>query len=424
MWPSRLLCVGIVAASCGIAGSDLQKEDLRSIQQAFRKKDPALDWFEAEAKRSIDVTRSIMIVSADQTEQRPVGPQGVLRCCPVPGAARDGVFIVTGTSNRVLLVLEISSDETKGLPVIGQPEVDSVSLHFYDDYGMYEESIKYFYNLVSRKPPLRFRYGMLALTSSKIRNERLVYSGSSLDRALQLEIDPQPDGVLPAYKIADLPTGESESSPKPASLRLSDGRLLEVSNTPPGQSHQLAGFAVTQQSGTRELYRVPVPTIAMYRRLRPRDENPNEIENDIGPIVRNGSTIWFANTFYDGEGVSGVGAIGSFDVRTHRFTMRHLPQIAAWSGSAIALDGDNLWIGLMRQPEGAAFGGGLLRYNIQTGAIEKFEIPDYIHTIDRLGDTIYCGTSDGIYSVRGDNVRHMRFDPDATGKIIMVTKPK
>jgi hypothetical protein len=75
------------------------------------------------------------------------------------------------------------------------------------------------------------------------------------------------------------------------------------------------------------------------------------------------STIWFTNNFYDGEGTSGVGAVGAFDVRTRRFEMRYLPEIAAWSGSAISLDGEGLWIGLMRQPEGAAFSGGLLHYN-------------------------------------------------------------
>jgi hypothetical protein len=97
--------------------------------------------------------------------------------------------------------------------------------------------------------------------------------------------------------------------------------------------------------------------------------------------------------------------------------MRYLPEIAPWSGSAIRFDGENLWVGLMRQPEGAAYGGGLLRYNPRTGAAAKVKIPDYIYTIDRLGDTIYCGTANGLYLVRGGEVTQMRFEPDAAGKI-------
>jgi hypothetical protein len=55
------------------------------------------------------------------------------------------------------------------------------------------------------------------------------------------------------------------------------------------------------------------------------------------------------------------------DLRTHKFEMRYLPGIVAWSGSAMRFDGDDLWIGLMQQPKGAAFSGGLLRYNLRTG---------------------------------------------------------
>ncbi len=59
------------------------------------------------------------------------------------------------------------------------------------------------------------------------------------------------------------------------------------------------------------------------------------------------------------------------------------------------LDGDDLWIGLMLRPEGAELSGGLLRYNLKTGAVAKFDVADYIHTIDRVGDTDGCGTSNG-----------------------------
>jgi hypothetical protein len=167
-----------------------------------------------------------------------------------------------------------------------------------------------------------------------------------------------------------------------------------------------------------------VSTMAEYRQLRPESQPQLEIENNIGPFVLKGSTVWFANTFYDGEGTSGVGAVGSFDLQSHKFQMRHLPEIVRWSGSAMRLDSDDLWIGLMSQPEGAANSGGLLRFNTKTGAVTKFDIPDYIHTIDRVGDTIYCGTSNGVYRVRGADVSQLRFEPDSSGKIVMIATPK
>ena len=76
----------------------------------------------------------------------------------------------------------------------------------------------------------------------------------------------------------------------------------------------------------------------------------------------------------------------------------------------------------MRRPEGAEYGAGLLRYNTATGAVAKFPVADYIHTIDRLGNTVYCGTSHGLYTVRGNQVTQLRFEPDDQGKLVMVPR--
>jgi hypothetical protein len=156
--------------------------------------------------------------------------------------------------------------------------------------------------------------------------------------------------------------------------------------------------------------------------MLPGKRPPLEIWSDIGPFALSGTKVWFASTFYDGEGVSGVGAIGAFDIPARKYQMRYLPEIAGWSGSAILLDGDDLWIGLMRRPEGAGYGGGLLRYNTKTGSARKYAFPDVIYTVDRLGDALYCGTSHGLYIVRDDKVAHLRFEPDGKEKLIMVAR--
>jgi hypothetical protein len=126
------------------------------------------------------------------------------------------------------------------------------------------------------------------------------------------------------------------------------------------------------------------------------------------------------NAAIDGEGHSGVGAVGTFDIQSGRYHMRYLPEIAASSGSAIRLDGDALWIGLLHRGEGAATGGGLLRYNTKTGSVNRYAVPDVIYTIDRLGDALYCGTSHGLYMVQDGKVTQLRFEPDDRGTLIMV----
>ena len=120
--------------------------------------------------------------------------------------------------------------------------------------------------------------------------------------------------------------------------------------------------------------------------------------------------------------MSGVGAIGTFDIPARKYDMRYLSEIDRWSGSAILLDGDQLWIGLVHHPEGADFGGGLLAYNIQTGSVTRYVFRDVIYTIDRVGDALYCGTSNGVYILRDGKLTQLRFEPNENGNLILLSR--
>lgn len=424
-----LLCLAIV--SCAGQPPDLQKEDLHSVQDALRKGDASLDWFSAVAKKAVDAAYSVMVVEASPTELRPGIPQRV----PVPGRelTQIGIFVVSGKANQVRLVLDTYPlSRTAVCPTLEWATAHAAYLHFISDYGYYHASIKYIYDLSSQRPSLKIRYGILALTSSERRNGKLRYTASFgrsgevyegwTERHATIVIEPRAGGAPPAYTTTDAPA-PPDSAAEPEPLATADGQSVIVENkTPPGQPHQPSGIDVIGKSGRKQYYPVPIPTMALYREVFPDKPAGGEIENDIGPFVLDRNKIWFANTFYDAEGVSGVGAIGSFDISTRKYDMRYLPEVAPWSGSAILLDGKDLWIGLMRRPEGADYGAGLLRYNRTTGAVAKYAVADYIHTIDRLGDTIYCGTSHGLYTVRGNKVTQLRFEPDDKGKLIMVPR--
>jgi hypothetical protein len=324
-----------------------------------------------------------------------------------------GVFVVSGPANHVDQVLDFFPlREVSGFPSIGAARPDSVSLHFYSDYGIYEGGLKYFYELSGGKPALKIRFGKLGLRSSEVRNRGLIYTVSELDKIGQIAIEPGRDGSLPSFAVTKVPVPAYPESPEPRPMRLPDGRSAVIKDK--------IAVSISGTSGRNESHVVPVPTIELYRRLRPSDPAPGEIQNGIGPHLLEGPLIWFANNFYDGEGTSGVGAIGSFDSRTNQFKMRYLPEIVRWSGSAIRLDGDDIWVGLMRQPEGSAYSGGLLRYNRITGAVMTWRVPDYIYTIDRVGDAIYCGTSEGLYILRAGAITHLRFEPDRDGKLTMI----
>jgi hypothetical protein len=416
------LCLAIVSCACYAGQSpDLQTEDLRAVQDALKKADASLDWFRVVAKKPVDAAYSVMVVEAAPTELRPGIPQRV----PVPGRTQIGIFVVSGKTNQVRLVLDTYAlSSAAAYPTLEQPAAHVAYVHFYADYGFYQGSVKYIYDLASPRPPLKIRYGILAFTSSARENGKLRYFASfgQSERHATVVIGPGAGDAAPAYSITDA-LAPWDSAGEPAPLATADGQSVIVENkVPPGQPHQPSGIDVIGKSGRKQFYPVPIPTMALHRKLLPGKQAPGEIGNDIGPFVLDGNKIWFANTFYDSEGASGVGAIGSFDISTRQWGMRYLPEIAPWSGSAILLDDGNLWIGLMRRPEGSDYGAGLLRYNIAAGAVAKYPVTDYIYTINRLGDTLYCGTSHGLYTVRGDKVTQLRFEPDDKGKLIMVPR--
>ena len=397
-----------LALSLGFGG--LVAEDLTSIEQIFRKADPALDSVRVVARQQMNQTYSALLVQAASTKLPELH-------------VWMGLFIVSGATNQVKLVLDTSREsDLIRHSKLDSPAGNSVCAHFYSDYGLYNGSIKYFYDLASAKPPVKIPYRMLALTSAVVKRGALVYSASAGDWRLTVTIEPRGDGELPGYGISEAPD-HGETSAEPTEMRTANGESIIVANqTPPGQQHQVSGVYIVSKLGRKDFFPVPAPSLAFYKKTLPTKQPPGEIENDIGPFAFDGRRIWFASSFYDGEGVSSVGAIGSFDVATRKYNMRYLPEIAPWSGSALRLDGDDLWMGLMRRPEGANYGVGLLRYNIGTGGVRKYAVADLIYTIDRLNSAIYCGTSNGLYIVQGDRITQLRFEPDAHGKLTMFSR--
>ena len=72
----------------------------------------------------------------------------------------------------------------------------------------------------------------------------------------------------------------------------------------------------------------------------------SEFQDRIGPRAADGDRLWFGKTFYDGEGVEGVGGLGYFDAATSRFEILTSPLIADWSVTAIHVEPEHIWLAL------------------------------------------------------------------------------
>ncbi|HPA27957.1 MAG TPA: hypothetical protein PK747_06455 [Acidobacteriota bacterium] len=99
------------------------------------------------------------------------------------------------------------------------------------------------------------------------------------------------------------------------------------------------------------------------------------VEQCVSSIYRNGDTIWFGIGFYDGEGLTGVGGFGRYDIKTKRMEIKRPELILDSSISPIVFDGESLWFGTYYSYEclGTPPSKGIVRYNWKTGEIESFK---------------------------------------------------
>lgn len=156
----------------------------------------------------------------------------------------------------------------------------------------------------------------------------------------------------------------------------------------------------------------PMPSSSYddFARARPNrvedgyDRESAEVGEAFGPYQRVGSRIWFGKTFYDGEGTTGVGGFGYFDIPTSTYKFLPIKELAPWSVSAVLVEDRYAWIGLVGHPEGADYSGGLLQYDLQTGAAKKYPVEEVVLRILRQGSKVYLATQSGVSVIEQDRL--------------------
>lgn len=165
-----------------------------------------------------------------------------------------------------------------------------------------------------------------------------------------------------------------------------------------------------------------------WRRARPDDANAHlqvneaEMNEQIGPHQVEGGRFWFGKTFYNSEGLTGVGGFGYFDTATASYRLFAPPEIAAWSVSAILVEPDAVWLALHRRGEYGNYPGGLLRWDLNTATVRHWDMPWIATSLARAGDAICMGTTDGIAALRGDRVVSYFVDRSAAGQYRMAAR--
>ena len=195
------------------------------------------------------------------------------------------------------------------------------------------------------------------------------------------------------------------------------------------------GDSASQSAGTvrEDFYTLPQPTYDLFQAYRPRRvENGysravTTLLEEIGPVQLEGTKLWFGITFYDGEGYSGVGGLGTFDATTGQYEVNYIRDIADRSVQSILVEQEAIWMGLAGRGEGSTSSGGLARYDRATGTVKKYKVPAVINKILRTGDTLYLATTNGIYLVpvqhdKGDKLVHLEYTLNIDGRYSLRSK--
>ncbi len=173
------------------------------------------------------------------------------------------------------------------------------------------------------------------------------------------------------------------------------------------------GIVETSGDGRTKFYPLPQSTAEEYIRLRPEDSRMNPTTPDnyerqevIGPYQIEDGRIWFGNSYYDGEGLRGVGAFGYFDTATRRYTLFSPPAVARYEISAILVEPDRVWIALDQFVEDiSTVPGGLVRWDRATHQTHIYPLEFGIDSIHVEGDSLRLKTRLGYALFRDGNVR-------------------
>ena len=145
--------------------------------------------------------------------------------------------------------------------------------------------------------------------------------------------------------------------------------------------------------------------------------DPSGLNETIGPWQVADGRLWFGLTFYDGEGLTGVGGFGWFDTAQEAFEVRRPTEMAAWSASAILVEDEAVWLGLKRRPEGMEYSGGLLRWDRSAGTAQRWPEVPLVREFRRESGRLLVGAQGGGAVVEGDRVEVYVTDVDRAGRM-------
>jgi hypothetical protein len=257
--------------------------------------------------------------------------------------------------------------------------------------------IRFIYSIRSKSIGSRTKYDTFVLDRIAVADGRAVLTGSDTQHAVIVEYDPARD---PAFRVRK-GVQRAPASLKPP--RFGPGKRFTLSK-------EAEGFVVEDRVGNRT---------KRYPLIQSKAQNSEatQMNEVIGPWQIVDGTLWFAKTFYDGEGMTGTGGFGYFDINDRKYRIFSPPEIAKWSATSMLVEPDAVWIGLAHHGEWRSSSGGLLRYDRSTKESEILKLPDIASQIARVGDRLLIATRFGAAVLEEGALQRFFVDEAADGRV-------
>jgi hypothetical protein len=426
----------IALAACGLAvqAADAPFRDTAVIS-AFRRANPQLRDFKTVSRTRADDSLDLLLVRGSPKESGYQPPLGrfswdkdewlglLLQERERPGRVYQLSLLPNGVFSRTAKVLRASSSE--------------LILALYDGLDRHDVTMQFFLDprakaLVKRidSRPFSFlrilqRDGVPLLVAGDTRRFLVVRPNEATGGFAILS----PEDAKPT--IAALPV-ETWTTRDEESVRLRPQRFNPLRFGPEErftlEQHKTRPWgrewsAITEQAGGKiRSYPLPQSAYAEFAKARPgrvRDgyrQEGTQIAEEIGPAQFYEDRLWFGKTFYDSEGMTGIGALGYFDIGERKFTLYSPPEIRNWSVSALLVEPDAVWLGLANRSEYTTNPGGLLKWSLASQQAQLLPIEAGINAIERYRDRLLLATDEGISVLTGESFDHYLLDQTIQGR--------
>ena len=307
----------------------------------------------------------------------------------------------------------------------------SIVLSRFGNYGMHRGSVKLFFDVTSKRVLKQIEFAPLPVRQILAVNDDLYFVVGAERETVLARLD---EGVPIVAEETEATLAHAWEAPAnqvtpfvPSSFGThreylpigSQGRFAAaLVFQPPTRAVEGVAERVGDEYKLHELPKSTYEEFALARPGRVKDGYRPDVaafEEVIGPYQIVGERFWFGKTFYDGEGLTGVGGFGYFDPGQRKYVVFSLPEIAPWSASALLVEEKDIWLGLARHPEGATYSGGLLRYERDSGEAEEFDVGEVISQIKRRQGSLYLATANGLYILRDNRLTRYVFEPTLDG---------